>query len=444
MTQKQIIDFLKKYPHKLGNSLGFKKLGDLHGDWISDMVFGDENRTLQAHRNSYKTTAVEVSIALMLVLYPQKKILFMRKTDNDVKEVVETVKKLMMNPIFKALVSELYKGINDSFNLRFTISNSNQINTNLTDSDPRGTPQLTAMGSESSLTGKHFDYIFTDDIVTINDRYSKAERERIKRIYQELEKNILNRGGRIYNTGTPWHKDDAFTLMPTPKKWDCYQTGIMTEDQINNLKYGSIDALTGRRVGKMDAAQFAANYELKHIAAENQMFSEIPERFSDGQKLENGFAHIDAAYGGADFCAFTIMARDGDHFYALGKLRPGHIDKHLDGFIDLSKKYMSRPIMTEDNADKGGTAKEIRRRGGKAANPYHESQNKHQKIAQYLYPNWGRILWHVDTDPEYLDMIYEYNEDADHDDSPDGASTLVRRYTRRSGTSGASTLSEVW
>ena len=58
-------------------------------------------------------------------------------------------------------------------------------------------------------------------------RLSQAERERTKLAYMELQ-NIKNRGGRFINTGTPWHKDDAFSIMPKPKRFDCYSTGIYT------------------------------------------------------------------------------------------------------------------------------------------------------------------------------------------------------------------------
>lgn len=39
---------------------------------------------------------------------------------------------------------------------------------------PRGTSQLLGVGTSGSLTGKHYDYIFTDDIVNLKDRISPA------------------------------------------------------------------------------------------------------------------------------------------------------------------------------------------------------------------------------------------------------------------------------
>ena len=85
------------------------------------------------------------------------------------------------------------------------------------------------MGINGSITGKHFDRIFTDDIVNVQDRTSKAERDRTKIVYQELQ-NIRNRGGRIFNTGTPWHKEDCFSLMPNIERYDCYSTGLISKE----------------------------------------------------------------------------------------------------------------------------------------------------------------------------------------------------------------------
>lgn len=43
------------------------------------------------------------------------------------------------------------------------------------------------MGVNGSLTGKHYDVIFTDDIVNLKDRTSRAEREHTKSVYMELQ-----------------------------------------------------------------------------------------------------------------------------------------------------------------------------------------------------------------------------------------------------------------
>ena len=170
-------------------------------------------------------------------------------------------------------------------------STSNKINTNLPN-DPRGTSQLVGRGVGGAITGQHYDLIFTDDIVNVSDRVSRAERDRTKLFYQELQ-NIKNQGGCIKNTGTPWHKDDAFELMPKPKRYDCYSTGIMSKEEIKDKKR------------RMTASLFAANYELKHIADDDVMFTE-PVTNADISYIYNGISHVDAAYYGEDYTALPL------------------------------------------------------------------------------------------------------------------------------------------
>lgn len=50
MTRKQAVDFLIKKPVKFAHMLGFTKLGNLHNEWIVDMVKGKEDKTLEASR----------------------------------------------------------------------------------------------------------------------------------------------------------------------------------------------------------------------------------------------------------------------------------------------------------------------------------------------------------------------------------------------------------
>src|SRR5574344_946509 len=171
------------------------------------MVRGTEDKTLQAHRGSYKTTCVSIALALIVILLPNCKTLFMRKTDDDIKEVIKQTRKLLESPQMRVFAKAIY-----GVDLKLTTASVSEISTNLT-TDPRGASQIVGLGMGGSLTGKHFDRIFTDDIVNLQDRISKAERERTKSIYQELA-NIKNRGGRIYNTGTPWHVSDCFSIMP--------------------------------------------------------------------------------------------------------------------------------------------------------------------------------------------------------------------------------------
>ena len=406
MDRKQAIDFLIERPAAFARLVGFSRLDDLHNRWIVEMLRGQDDKTLQASRGTYKTTSVSVALALICILLPNKRTMFMRKTDNDVKEVIKQVQKILLDPHTQYLVNCIY-----GVNLSLVVQSSTEVSTNLT-RDNRGTSQLIGIGMGASITGKHFDRIFTDDIVNVQDRLSKAERDKTKTIYQELQ-NIKNRGGRIFNTGTPWHKEDAFTIMPTAERFDCYHPEI--QKIISKQELEEIRA-------KMSPSLFAANYELQHIAAENALFETAPKFFKDSELLANGIAHIDAAYGGEDYTAFTCGKRIGEKLYLFGKMWHTHVDVVLDRILSESERLKCAPVYCEDNADKGFLSKEIRqKRPNMLVRMYHEKENKYQKISEYLRKWWPNIEWLEGTDPEYIAQIMDYTEEAEHDDAPDSA-----------------------
>ena len=410
MDRRKAVEFLITKPASFGRLVGFTKLTDLHNAWILDMLKGDGDRTLQAHRASYKTTCVSIALALIIILLPNKRTLFLRKTDADIKEIIKQVQKILKDPHTQYFVQCIY-----GVNLKLTVESATEINTNLT-TDIRGTSQLVGMGCGSSITGKHFDRIFTDDIVNINDRVSKAERDRTKLVYQELQ-NIKNRDGRIFNTGTPWCKDDCFTIMPEAEKFDCYSTGLISDEQLEVIKKS------------MTRSLFAANYELRHIAAEDVIFQN-PQTGADPSEVEQGDCHIDAAYGGEDFSAFTIVKKQGNIFYVYGRLWQKNIDDCLDEIQRLRAQFNAGKIYCEDNGDKGYLAKELRNRGERAI-IYHENMHKFIKITTYLKAEWENVKFVAGTDKAFIDQICDYNENAEHDDAPDSLASQIRRLWKK-------------
>src|SRR5574344_291767 len=249
-TQKKIIDLMRYEPVRIAHWLGFNKLNELNNEWMREFIKSEEDTTIQAHRGSYKSTCLEFSTAIIMVLRPNKTIGLFRKTDTDVQEMIAKVKSILLSDVMQYLVYQLYEK-----KLVFVDDNKTQLTTNLQSGTNKGV-QLFGMGINGSLTGKHFDIVITDDIVNKKDRFSEAERENTRQVVYELQ-NIKNRDGRFINTGTPWHKDDAFSIMATPKKYDCYSTGLISQQDIDKLK------------NTLPASLFACNYELKHIADEN-------------------------------------------------------------------------------------------------------------------------------------------------------------------------------
>lgn len=409
--KQAVLDLLWNEPYKIGHWVGFEDLTTLHNEWLRSFLYADGDQTLLAHRGSYKTTDLSLFLAIHIVIQPNENVMFFRKTDDDVTEVITQAKKILQSGVMQRIVSDLY-----GTDLQLLKSNNSEIHTNLCTST-KGVSQVVGLGIGTSITGKHADIVVTDDIVNLKDRISRAERERTKIQYMELQ-NICNRGGRFINTGTPWHKEDAISIMPNVKRYDCYSTGLISREKLEQLRQGMSDSL------------FAANYELKHIADKDAMFKS-PQFTKEKELIYGGLAHIDAAYDGADGTAFTILNKlKNGRIIGFGKRWDKHVDDCLSEIGIYHRSLRAGSISCEKNADKGYLAKELRGLGYHV-DPYSESMNKFVKISTYLRSNWKNIAWLEDTDPEYINEILDYSEFAEHDDSPDSAASILRKMETR-------------
>lgn len=407
VTKNEIMNLLYDDPVEVGHWVGFDKLTDLHNEWLKMFLYGDEDLTLQGHRGSYKSTCLSLYFAIHLLEHPSETIIYFRKTETDASDILRQTKKIILSGAFQKMTKILY-----GQPMKLTKESATELDTNFhTGSGGQSVLKSSSIGG--SVTGMHSELIFCDDIVTVKDRISAAERRATAMAFQEIQ-NLKNRGGRLVLIGTPWHKDDAFKLAKEPVKYDVYSTGLVSDEEIKALR------------NSMSPSLFAANYELKHIADTEALFSEPLWYEGEETDICDGKAHIDAAYGGSDYTAYTVMKKLPDgKIIATGRMWQKHIDDCLPTIGELNEKYKAAPTYCEDNGDKGYLKKELEERGIPAKN-YHESTNKYIKISSFLKQNWNNIYWLSDTDPEYLAQILDYNEHSEHDDAPDSAASLVR------------------
>lgn len=416
MTKEQILNLLWENPIEIGHWVGFKDLTELHNEWLRSFLYYDEDQTLQGHRGSYKTTTLSLFFAIHAIIMPNETLLFFRKTGSDVNEIIRQTSNILHSGCIQQIVRVLY-----GKDLILPVDKNHEISTNLI-ANIKGSSQIVGLGLGTSITGKHADIVVTDDIINVRDRISSAERENTKIAYMELQ-NIKNRNGRFINTGTPWHKDDAFQLMPNPKKYDCYSTGLMTMEQIEDIK------------SHMSPSLFSANYELKHIADDNVLFPE-PTLGGDISHVRNGLCQLDAAFYGEDYTAFTIMVYEDGKYYIYGRMWRKHVEDCYGEILNLYSNFACGKMYIEKNADKGMVSRDLRNLGIRTVN-YNESMNKHIKISTYLKAIWKDVVFVDGTDDEYIEQICDYTEDAEHDDAPDSASVLARiiypRIAKREG-----------
>ena len=105
----------------------------------------------------------------------------------------------------------------------------------------------------------------------------------------------------------------------------------------------------------------------------------------------------------------------------------------FDEIMKEHKRFMSTRLHVEDNGDKGYTGKTLRKQGARVT-IYHEDMNKFIKITTYLKEVWEDVFFVEGTDAAYIEQICDFNENAEHDDAPDSAASVIRIYSRKGET----------
>jgi hypothetical protein len=287
---------------------------------------------------------------------------------------------------------------------------------------------ITPKGIDGSLTGDHFDKIIVDDIVTVKDKLSRAERERTKEMTHEIAANIIDPGKGSTWIGTPWHREDAWGEINEFCEIAKYPLS----------KYNFIGKGEAERRKKLTTPfLFAINNELELGKDESLLFSDPIYSKGWDFSVKNVIAHIDAAFDGDHYCSMTIMAPlsgkgDDTVYQAVGFTYPGHIEDWYGKIEEFCAKYRVKYIYEETNADKGMSAKALTARRLRVKS-YSENQNKHLKISTNLYRFWKRILWAPESDDEYMLQVTDYKEGSEPDDAPDSVASLLREeYTNGS------------
>jgi len=230
-------------------------------------------------------------------------------------------------------------------------------------------------------------------------------------------KNLINRGGKIFNTGTPWHVDDAFQLMPEPERWPWDKTGLMTQEQYDEIAKVTTPSL------------LAANYQLRHIPSDDVIFTD-PKTGASHEKVYHGICHVDAAYGGEDYTAFTAMQYEDGTYYVYGRVWRKHVSDVANLIKADHTRLMLGKLHIETNGDKGFMARDFKNMDIPVV-PYNETMNKILKIETYLKQAWPSIVFVDGTDQEFINQICDWTEEAEHDDCPDSAASLCRVLSAR-------------
>ncbi len=411
---KNEFELFMRNPHLFGHYLGYHDLIPLHSEWIIEAWTVKDIKSMMAHRNSYKTTAILIVGAIWWLLFhnPNETILFIRKAETDAQKILTAIKMHLESPRVLEIVYKLY-GIKS---LKTDTWSSKSLKLAIkTETTPEG--NIEAKGSTAAITGSHYGKIFPDDIITLKDRVSKAEREWIKDFIREL-RNIKKEDGEIFFSGTPWHKLDGWSIIPPPK---VYPIGSVP---IKGFMPDQIEAKRAELREGTTISLYTANYELKHISDGMSLFPEPV--YGDWPDGLSPIAYIDPSYQGDNTTALTIGARVEDTAYCRGYVWDENIIDLYDTIIDKLKRYNCGTVYIETNADKGLSKRDIALKWP-SVEGIHESENKHIRIVTFAIKYFRDIIWANDSDDRHMNQIIDYQEGQDPDDCPDSLAGLMRQ-----------------
>lgn len=404
------------YPHILGLLVGFKELTKLHSQWIRHIWCQSPGRhtALQAHRGGYKTSACTIiGIVWFLLWHPNARIALVRETYTEAEKTLKAIRRIMMHPA----IQEIFRYVH-GFYPKEIIGQDGAVEYNFKQTITKE-PSVSAYGVLQLPTGSHFDFILLDDVVTLNDKISKAKREKTIYAVREILTNIIDPDKTVGHVGTPWHKKDAWTITKNFIKFPVYITKVFTDDQIAAKRKLSTDS------------DWAMNMELRHIADGEKPFAS-PRAWAPFP-TDTGLvvAQLDSKYTGTDTCALTFEVKLGKFVHITGKIYFKHVMDELDSICENIKHYNAREIFIETNADKGMVASQLRAKLREkgiqcTVTDYTEKTNKHIKITGIGVPVWPYLIWDTNCDPEFLDQTVEYAEGNEPDDGPDSWTSLIR------------------
>jgi len=412
------IDMFITKPHLFGHFLGYPDLIELHGEWIKDAWIRKDKKAMQAHRNSFKTTAILIVGAIWYHLFydPNATVMILRKAESDAQKVINTIMGHMETREVKYIAAFLYKTVN----LKTDQWSKSSVKTSLK-KKPSPEGNFDAKGITSNIVGSHYDFIMPDDIINIKDRISKTEREATKTMLRELKNIVKQPDGQIFYSGTPWHKDDGWTICPKP---DIYPVGTI---DIPGFRKDELDeTMKAMRVGNTES-MVAANYYLKHITDEGRVFGE-PQRapWPEFDKIKKMIAYVDPAYEGDNTTAMAVGAQDiNKQTYVRLYMWPDAIDRLYTRITKILKDLKCGTMYIEENADKGLSTKEFKKIYPSVQGRY-EKENKHARIITHVRKNWDKIIFADDCNDNAMAQLLDYEEGQEPDDMPDALAGLCR------------------
>jgi predicted phage terminase large subunit-like protein len=191
-------------------------------------------------------------------------------------------------------------------------------------------PSCIARSLGASVLGMHFDIIWCDDIVEVENQYTQQQREKVEEWFWGKLYKCLDRRGKLIVTGTRKNIQDIYATLKSRETWKTYTyRAIIDEEQQTVLApwLYPYTRLVMERIN-MGSLKFAREMQNEPIEAKGLVLKRDWVQFydlSDPPNFNWIYAGVDPAVGKSDIASFTAVVLVGvtpDHrFYVLDMQR---------------------------------------------------------------------------------------------------------------------------
>ena len=198
---------LKKAIVKKRGKRNTRVLDEKFHKWLADAVMIDDDKMIQVPRWHLKSSWVKYRIVQLRILESTSRIFVVSVTSNLVRAMLRSIKLLCQNPMLMDLYPEIFiprdkwvKDTQDKFTMKWPEVEAPQED------------QVEVYGIEQTVTGRHCDYIFFDDLI---DKDTVRTLERMEKALDNYRyyQGLLGPIGRETVTCTPYHYADLYAWI---------------------------------------------------------------------------------------------------------------------------------------------------------------------------------------------------------------------------------------
>lgn len=216
---------------------------------------------------------------------------------------------------------------------------------------PGKEPTCLARSLGASVIGMHFDIIWCDDIVKLENQWTEEQREKVWNWFTGTLLRCLDRHGKLIVTGTRKHLDDLYHQLLTSKGWTSYvYKAIIDESREAVLApwLYPFQRLTAERE-RMGPLMFSQEMQNEPVAMEGLELKKEWVKFYDPTNppvFQWYYMGVDPAMGKSTGSSYTAVCLIGVttryDFYVLDLIRARWTVEWKDQVKQLYESYINR------------------------------------------------------------------------------------------------------